>query len=377
MKIALVSPYDFYWPGGVTAHISHLASNFRLLGHDVKILAPANDQNESEQDLNLIRLGRPVPIPSGASIARVSLSFWLIPRLKNILNEQMFDVIHVHEPLAPLIPISTLMFSKTLTIGTFHAFHGSNWRYMGSNFLLKKPFSKLDGLIAVSEPAKNQVEKFFPGKYRIIANGIDKQRFSKAKPLEKFNDNKINILFVGRLEKRKGLKYLLQAFADLRWIFPNKLRLIVVGPGTIDSLCHQILSERNMREDVVFAGSVTEKDLPKYYKSSHIYCSPSIGKESFGIVLLEAMAARLPIVASNIEGYSNVVTHGQEGLLFSIKDIKSLRDSLILLIRNPLLRESLSKRGNLMVERYEWSVISREILDFYEEKSIEKAKLNG
>ena len=157
MKIALVSPYDFYWPGGVTAHISHLASSFRLLGHDVKILAPANDQNESEQDLDLIRLGRPVPIPSGASIARVSLSFWLIPRLKKILNENKFDVIHVHEPLAPLIPISTLMFSKTLTIGTFHAFHGSNWRYIGSNLLLKKPFSKLHGLIAVSELAKNQV----------------------------------------------------------------------------------------------------------------------------------------------------------------------------------------------------------------------------
>ena len=376
MKIALVSPYDFYWPGGVTAHISHLANNFRFLGHDVKILAPSNDQNENKENFDLIRLGRPVPVPSGASIARVSLSFWLIPKLKKILNENKFDVVHVHEPLAPLIPISTLMYSQTLTIGTFHAFHDTNWRYIGSNLLLKKPFSKLDGLIAVSESAKKQVEKFFPGKYKIIANGIDKERFSKAQPFEKFNDNKINILFVGRLEKRKGLKYLLQAFADLRWIFPNKLRLIVVGPGKIDSLCHQILSERDMRKDVIFVGTVKEEDLPRYYKSSHIYCSPAIGKESFGIVLLEAMAAGLPIVASNIEGYSNVVTHGQEGLLFPTKDIKSLTDALILLIRNPLLRDTLSERGNIMVERYEWDVISKKVLNFYEEKSIEKAKLN-
>jgi len=364
MKIALVSPYDFTWPGGVTAHISQLSNQLIGMDHDVKILAPYSPSRADDLDHNVVPLGRAVPIPSGGSVARISLSAWLYRRVRRILEDEKFDIIHLHEPLAPYLPLAVLQSSKSVNIGTFHAFHGSNRWYRWSCPVLKHWFRRLDGRIAVSPAAQSHVGKFFPGEYRLIPNGVDLSVFSDdVPPLAEYMDGKINILFVGRLEKRKGFRYLLEAYSCLKWDFPNT-RLIVVGPGNPDKSCYRILAERNI-QDVVFAGVVHRQLLPRYYSTADIFCSPATGKESFGIVLLEAMAAAKPIVASRIEGYSYIMSHGQQGLLVPPKDSGALAQALALLIQNPELRKNMGNRGRIAVNDYSWTTVAQRVVDFY------------
>ena len=364
MKVALVSPYDFTWPGGVTAHISQLAEQFTRSGHDVKILAPHSPSGKIPDDIDFVPFGRSVPIPSGGSVARLSLSVWLRRRVKDLLNKERFDVVHLHEPLMPVVPLFALQGTNSLNVGTFHAAYGRFRNYGWSHPILKYWFKRLDGLIAVSPVARQYVSRFFPGEYRIIPNGIDVDHFSERKqPIPDLDDGKLNILFVGRMEKRKGLRYLLEAYGKLKWDFRD-IRLLVVGPGNLDKDCYRILGERNL-EDVVFLGSVPYRELPRYYQSAHICCAPATGRESFGIVLLEAMASGRPIVASRIPGYATVLSHGEQGLLVPPKDSASLSEALALLIRNPQLREQMAERGRQTVEQYRWEEVARQVMDYY------------
>ncbi len=366
MKIALVSPYDFTWPGGVTNHISQLAHRFTDIGHQVKILTPHSPSRSMPMDGDFVPLGRSIPVPSGGSIARISLSIWLYRRIKALLNKEAFDVVHLHEPLAPFLPLCVLQCSKALNVGTFHAFHGSHRAYRVSHLLLKGLYQKLDGRIAVSDAARQYVSKFFPGEYRIIPNGINLEDFAaNVEPISELQDGKTNILFVGRLEKRKGLRYLLEAFAQLKWEFPNT-RLIVVGPGNPDKECYRILSERNL-QDVLFVGVVDYHELPRYYHTAHIFCSPATGKESFGIVLLEAMASGVPIVASRIEGYSALLNDGEHGSLVSPRDSVALADALALLIRHPELGQQMAAKARRGVEEFRWQTVAQQVLDYYQD----------
>ena len=216
----------------------------------------------------------------------------------------------------------------------FHAYHNRQHLYRFSQPIVKRWHQRLHGGIAVSPAAHQYVHNFFPRDYRIIPNGIDVEHFAaNAQPWPQYQDGKTNLLFVGRLEKRKGLKYLLAAYSRLKWEYPN-LRLIVVGPGNLDPESHQILSARNPA-DVELVGGVSYQDLPRYYASADIFCSPATGQESFGIVLLEAMAAGKPIVASAIEGYAGIIQNGEQGLLFPRKDPDALADTLATLINDP------------------------------------------
>ncbi len=364
MKIALVSPYDFTWPGGVTAHISQLAHRFTDMGHQVKILAPHSPSRAVTDDADFVPLGRSVPIPSGGSVARLSLSVWLLRKIGHILNRENFDVVHLHEPLMPVLPLAVLLRSNSVNVGTFHAVYGKFRNYGWSHPLLKYWFRRLDGRIAVSPAARKYVSRFFPSDYQIIPNGIDVDYFSKdVTPIPGLDDGKTNILFVGRLEKRKGLRYLLEAYGRLKWEFPN-VRLVVVGPGNPDKDCYRILSERSL-DDVVFMGGVPYHDLPRYYRSAHIFTAPATGRESFGIVLLEAMAAGRPVVASSIEGYSNVVNHGEEGLLVPPKDSVALFDTLARLIRDPDLCNHMGERGMERAQAYRWEKVAQQVMDYY------------
>ena len=363
MKIGLVSPYDYAYPGGVMAHITHLSKHLISSGHEVKIIAPLSGPPNADQG-DFIRLGRSVPVPSGGSIARISLSAWLQPRIKRLLREESFDVIHLHEPLAPILPLLILHLSQSVNVGTFHAFHGSGRMYWFSKYFLKKSADKLDGRIGVSAPALSFVSRHFPADYRIIPNGIEVDRFSRAcAPLTEFQDGKLNILFVGRLEKRKGLKYLLGAFSELKWKYPNT-RLLVVGPGNPEKEAYRFMAERHM-EDVVFVGNVSYDDLPRYYNVADIFCAPATGKESFGIVLLEAMASGKPIVATSIEGYSSVMTHGEEGLLVPHSNEEALQEALETLIKDPSLREELGSRGRAKAPFYDWEKVTAQVVDYY------------
>ena len=364
MKIAMVSPYDFTWPGGVTGHVSQLANELARLDHNVKVLAPHTASRECPDSSEFFPLGRSIPLPSGGSIARVSLSWWLFRKIRDLLEREAFDVIHLHEPLAPILPLCVLQLSNTVNVGTFHAYSDRQHLYRFSQHLIKRWHERLHGGIAVSPAAYKYVNDTFPRDYRIIPNGVDVDHFSNnGIPWPEYQDGKTNILFVGRLEKRKGLKYLLEAYSKLKWDTPNT-RLIIVGPGNLDRDSHRILSAHNI-QDVVFAGKVTYEDLPRYYASADIFCAPATGAESFGIVLLEAMAAGKPIVASDIEGYAGIVNNGQQGLLFPKRDSAALAETLRLLVESPQLSRSMGSTGLRMVQKYRWSVVARQVEDYY------------
>ena len=371
MKIALVSPYDFAYPGGVVAHVSNLGHHLEKLGHTVKILAPADSPDDLGVD-NLIAVGRAIPVPSAGSVARISLSVWRNREVKSHLRDEAFDVIHLHEPLTPVLPLEVLSASDAVNVGTFHRFDRHGLLYQFAKYPLGHWFKKLDGHIAVSRSAFQYVNKHFPADYRIIPNGIDVDFFSQeVPPFDALKDGKLNILFVGRLEKRKGLKYLLGAFSRLKWEWPNT-RLIVVGPGNPGGECYRLLAERNV-QDVVFVGQVAPEMLRRYYRTADIFCSPAIGQESFGIVLGEAMAAGKPIVATQIEGYADVIQDGVEGILVPPRNDEALAEALQQLIADPALRQEMALRGRQSVEAYRWERVARQVLECYDEAAANHA----
>jgi len=365
MRIALVSPYDFAVPGGVTNHIGSLANQLVATGNYVRILTPLSQPDDTPVGQNIVPLGRPVAVPAGGSVARISLSVWLTPKIRDLLAREQFDIVHIHEPLAPFLPLAVLQLASSVKVGTFHAYHGSNRMYGWSHPILRRWFRRLDGRTAVSPMAMKFVARFFPGEYRIIPNGIELGFFSQPRPpIPEFDDGKVNILFVGRMEKRKGLRYLIEAYSRLKWDHPN-IRLIVVGPGTPGKDVYRILAERSP-QDVVLTGPVSYRELPRYYQSCHIFCAPATGKESFGIVLLEAMACSKPIVCTRIEGYGCVLTDGQEGLMVPPQSSDGLADALAKLVGDADLRAQLGARGRQTVERYRWERVAAETMDYYQ-----------
>src|SRR5688572_2980221 len=258
MKIGLVSPYDIAVPGGVNSHIHHLAENFEEMGHEVRLIAPSSDVKNLAP--NAIGLGHPRQIPAGGSIARMSMSPRLARPVKRLLAEEAFDVVHVHEPLVSFMTIQFLRFSTAVNVGTFHAARDSGARlYSYTRRLLSDCFRRLDGKIAVSQAASSLIQPHFPGYYNIIPNGVDVERFSTPQaPVPEMNDGLVNVLFVGRLEKRKGLSYLLRAFARLKEQRPN-VRLVVVGgyDARQKRAYERWLADQGL-SDVVFAGYVPD-----------------------------------------------------------------------------------------------------------------------
>lgn len=367
MKIGLVCPYDFAYPGGVAHHICSLERHLTDMGHEVKVIAPASKDITTFGD-RFIPIGKPLPIPTSGSIARIPVSPRLRPNVKEILNEEKFDIIHLHEPLMPALCATVLRLSPTVNIGTFHAYDGSPGYNFGkpvSTVLLKKLFARLDGRIAVSKPAAEFVSKHFPGTYEIIPNGVDTGHFSpQVAPIDNFCDGKLNILFVGRLEKRKGVDYLLKAYQRVKREVPRS-RLIIVGPGTRLRGKYEKQVEQSGLKDVVFIGYTSRSELPRYYKTADVFCSPAIGWESFGIVLLEAMAVGKPVVASNIAGYASLVTHGSEGLLVPPRNEESLAQALIALLTDESMRQQMGANGIATAVRYDWKLVARQVLNYY------------
>jgi phosphatidylinositol alpha-mannosyltransferase len=366
VKIALVSPYDYAYFGGVTSHITHLALEFQRAGHEVHIMAPCSTAAEGLSPVPFHRLGRPVSIPANGSVARISVGSRLGSEITQVMISGGFDVVHLHEPLVPALPLVVLRASRATNIGTFHAFTRSSVAYFYGNPILRYFFRKLHGRITVSECARDFVAPHFPADYRIIPNGIDYERFSQPRPpISDFADGRLNVLFVGRLEKRKGLSHLLRAWGRVREEVPNA-RLIVVGGGSGLKHYRSFVSSRGS-DDIVFAGQVTDDELPSYYHAAHIFCAPSTGQESFGMVLLEAMAAGKPIVTSDIPGYREVVAHDRQGLLVPPKDADGLAAALILLLRDEGLRQRLGEEGRRAAEAYDWPRVAEKVMDYYVE----------
>lgn len=363
MKIALVSPYDWTVSGGVNNHIAHLAEQFVALGHEPHIIA-AGSKPVPHGVCPITTIGRPIPLRVSGSVARITLSLRTAGKVKRVLSDTAFDIVHVHEPFMPQLPIQFLRYSTTVNVGTWHAARESNWAYVYGRRLIKRWARKLDGKIAVSAAAVRHIEKYFPGYYNIIPNGVDIQHFERdVEPLAEFSDGKRNALFVGRPEKRKGLKYLIRAFVGVQRAIPES-RLIVVGAGKFDRYEQAV---RNARlRDVVFRSYVPFDELPRYHHTAHVFCAPNTGFESQGIVLLEAMAAGLPIVASNIDGFAGVLTHGVEGLLVRPEDAQALADALIELLRDPRRCAEMAARGRERAQYFSWDRVSQQVLSYYE-----------
>jgi phosphatidylinositol alpha-mannosyltransferase len=364
MKIAMVSPYDFAQHGGVNAHILTLSDFLMLKGHEVKILAPSSKPPPEIGIDNLTPLGRPIAVPTAGSVARISFSLWLLPRIRALLDREAFDLIHYHEPYVPFVPLMILFNSRTTNVATFHAYELGRPILPFFKLPLRYWFNKLHGLIAVSPPVRNYLNQYLPGDYQVIPNSIDVQRFAgDVTPIAALMDGKLNILFVGRMERRKGLRYLLVAYSRLKRRHPN-LRLIVIGRGKLDRESRRIL-RNEAPEDVLLCGRVSESDLHRYYRSAHIFCSPATGKESQGIVLLEAMAAARPVVASQIEGYEHVVEHGKNGLLVEPRNVSALEQTLELLIQDPQLRDGLAQGASARAWDYDHTRVARAVMEVY------------
>lgn len=383
MKIGLVSPYDWSYPGGVRDHVWHLANEFITLGHDVRILAPASGPKRKIPEKYVYKIGWTTPIPANGSIARVAaFDPALALRLRRVLQRENFDILHIHEPLVPGLSLAALRSSQTITVGTFHASSEVsltstfNLAYASLVPLLRPMLRHLDGRIAVSSATYSFITHYFPADYRIIPNGIklDNAR-QQAEPFSELMDGKQNILFLGRFEKRKGAKYLLRAIPMIRERHPNT-RFIFVGEGRLRAGFQRFVERRGW-QDVIFTGYVPNEEKARYFASAHVFCAPATGGESLGIVLLEAMAAGKPIVASNISGYATVITHGVDGLLTPPRSSVDLARAIGQLLKYEPLRQRLVQAGRQKAQEYAWPHLAAQVLDYYSELIDEQKHSTG
>jgi phosphatidyl-myo-inositol alpha-mannosyltransferase len=370
MKIAFISTYDFAIPGGVKNHICHLANELTNLGNSVYIIAPSSSISITSTVPNFIQVTHfPSAERTGFIPPHILLNPSTIKRLQRVLNSERFDLVHVHEPLIPPLCLSTLFHKKTPLFATFHTYYEKGQPlYRLFRPILNSWLNRLQGRIAVSIPAKTYIEQYFPYDYKIIPNGINLDKFSlPSSPLPYLEPDYFNLLFVGHAQfKRKGLIYLLEAYRTLKKEYPQ-LRLIVTGTKWAGATPPVALDHIDA-QDVMYLGTVSDEDLIRLYQTVDIFCAPSIGNESFGIVLIEAMAAGVPIVTTKIDGYMSVVTDNHDAVLVPPKDSNALARAIKQLIDNPELRQRLSTQGKITVQRYDWKNLAKEVMTYYDEK---------
>ncbi len=365
MKICLVSDPYYPYPSGVSEYTHYLAKYLRRLGHTVKILTTHYKEEVPEPDV--FRVGRVFYIPMNKSFATLSVG-WDIPRkVKYFLEQEKFDVIHTMGPFPPSISFFALHYSRALNITTFHS-TGFKYYRAGSYIfrrLFQKYIRKLHGLIAVSETARDTFMPYIPGEYTIIPNGVDLERFHpRVSPFPEFKGKKNKILYLGRLDRRKGLIELLKALPLIKEELKEVL-LIVVGKGPLENECRRLVANLGLTDSVIFRGYAPAKEIPSYYASCDIYCSPALGGESFGIVLLEAMAVGKPVVASRIPGYDRVIIDGYNGLFFNPHNKGEIAEKIIEVLSNDSIRQRLIRNGLEFVKNYSWDNMAKKIEDFY------------
>lgn len=364
MKVALVSPYNFHHPGGVSEHIAHLRTELLRLGHEVVVIAPRASRGGLEVGDGFYGIGRAVSIPAGGARARLTFDVTLYADVKALMRRERFDVVHLHEPLMPVLPYMVLLNSTSANVATFHAFRTVNHWYTVFKPYMSFVLGRLDGRIAVSEPAREFVRQYFDGPYDVIPNGIDVDHYGPAvEPFPWARDGTPRILFVGRFdESRKGFTYLLRAMPLVHQQFPGT-RLVVVGTGKPERFA--AVAERYGIRNVDYVGYVDGATKARHFASCEVACVPSTRNESFGYVLLEAMASGAPVVATDIAGYASVLTHGQEGLLVPPQDPAALALALVRLLADRELRARLGGQGRATAARYAWPAVAARVLEVY------------
>jgi phosphatidyl-myo-inositol alpha-mannosyltransferase len=356
VRVGLVSPYPWDVPGGVVAHIGDLAQSLIERGHDAQVITPVDD-DETELPSWVSRAGRSIPVPYNGSVSRILLGPLSQARVRRWLSEGNFDVLHVHSPETFSLSLLALGNAKGPIVATFHASNPRSRIMAMMQNPLQVYLEKLSGRIAVSVAARKTIVDHLGGDAVVIPNGVHIARYAGASPLPGWPGEDGAIGFVGRVdEPRKGLSVLLEAWPTLRARRPG-LRLLVAGPGEFDGV---------VPDGVTMLGLVSEADKARVYAAADVYVAPNTGGESFGIVLLEAMAAGTPIVASDLEAYRQVLEHGRLGVLTPIGDADALADAVDGLLGDPGRREALVDAANQAVARYDWSVVTRQILRVYE-----------
>jgi phosphatidylinositol alpha-mannosyltransferase len=351
MKVGLVTPYVYPLPGGVTEHVHYLYENLRLRGHDVRIITSSHGlQRSSEGDV--IRIGKGFSMPANGSVGTVTLSPRFLSQVHDTLDQERFDLLHFHEPFVPFLSPIVLRLSTSVNVATFHAYGGWSPAYEFGSRVLHGYAERLHGRIAVSAAARHFIDRYFPGDYKVIPNGVDVDRYRRAVPIARWQDGTRNILFVGRHEPRKGLLELLKAYRILRKAGCD-CRLLVVGSGPQEREARRYVLTRRLG-GVEFLGRVSDREKAQLFRSADVYVSPATGRESFGIVLLEAMAAGTPVVCSDIHGYKGVVRRGREGLLVPPREPKALAAAIARLLADDELRARMALSGP---ERAEVAVV--------------------
>ncbi|HEY7702110.1 MAG TPA: glycosyltransferase family 4 protein, partial [Candidatus Limnocylindrales bacterium] len=318
-------------------------------------------QRASEGDI--IRLGVGVSVPINASVGTLTFSPRYLGQIGAMLERERFDVLHFHEPFVPFLSLFLLRESESVNIATFHAYAGFSPSYEFGSRALRGYAARLHGRIAVSAAARHFIDRFFPGDYKVIPNGVDVARFATAVPIARWQDGIPNVLFVGRHEPRKGLLDLLKAHRILRRT-GGKSRLLIVGSGPQEREARRYVATRGLN-GVEFLGRVSDDEKAQLYKTADVYVSPATGGESFGIVLLEAMAAGTPIVASDIHGYKGVVRRGREGLLVPPRQPRELAVAIDRLLGDPALRERMGASGRARAEEFSWPRVTAKVDDYY------------
>ena len=373
MRVALVSPYSYTYPGGVGRHVEALAQELMELGHDVRLLVPydpddriarvthrgARPQPRPLPD-HVVPMGRTLGLPMNGAVSNLAT----FPKSVGLLGRQLrhggYDIVHVHEPNAPYLSWYATEASKAPVVATFHTYSTAGLvnRFAASFIGARRLYAKLSARIAVSEAAQWTAQRYYGGRYRIVPNGVD---LSAARPDGARPNESLRIVFVGRAEERKGLPVLLRAFEALRGV-GIPARLTVAGP-TQEEVEPLLLDP----EGIEIAGQVDDATKWKLLGEADILCAPSLGGESFGMVLTEAFASGTPVVASDIAGYRDVVQNGTDGVLVPVGDAVALGETLLELASDPKRRAEMGKAALESAERFAWPNVAKEIESVYEE----------
>ena len=362
MKIGIVTPYVYPMPGGVNDHVGSLYRVLRARGHDVRIITSSHGlQKASEGDV--IRIGKGFSVPFNGSMGTITLSPTYLRQVRELLEREQFDVLHFHEPFVPFLSLVLLTLSKSVNIGTFHAFGGLSLSYEFGRRVMGDYANRLHGRIAVSPAARHFISRYFPSEYKIVPNGVEPSRYRSAVPISRYRDGVPNVLFVGRMEPRKGLIHLLRAIRKMQ-LNGEQVRLLIVGTGPGEREARRYVLTRQLN-DIEFLGRVSDAEKRQLFKTADVFVSPATGRESFGIVLLEAMSAGAPVICSDIHGYRAVVRRERDGILVPPADSDALADALGRVIHDPELKARMSAAGIERSELFTWDRVGASVDEYY------------
>ncbi|MEV7413650.1 glycosyltransferase family 4 protein [Streptomyces sp. NPDC089919] len=360
MRIGIVCPYSWDVPGGVQFHIRDLAEHLIRLGHEVSVLAPADD--ETPLPPYVVSAGRAVPVPYNGSVARLNFGFLSAARVRRWLADGGFDVIHIHEPTSPSLGLLSCWAASGPIVATFHTSNPRSRAMIAAYPILQPALEKISARIAVSEYARRTLVEHLGGDAVVIPNGVDVGFFEKAEPNPEWSGATLG--FIGRIdEPRKGLPVLMAAFPQIVAECPE-VRLLVAGRGDEEEAVASLPEE--LRSRVTFLGMVSDEDKARLLRSVDVYVAPNTGGESFGIILVEALSAGAPVLAADLDAFAQVLDQGAAGDLFANEDPAALAAGAVRLLKDPARRAALSERGAAHVRRFDWSTVGADILAVYE-----------